>query len=397
MQIARPRSPIGYLAPLFIGSILACGEELTAPVVSENTPNLETATAAASLAFYQVSGGGAHTCGVTTANRAYCWGLNFWGQLGDGTTTEHHTPVAVAGGLRFRQISTRRAGSCGITIDYRAYCWGGEFGDGTPGDLTPTPVAGGRQFRWVDTGNGHTCGVSYPDGRGYCWGTNSDGQVGDGTTNPRPAPVAVAGGLRFGHISVGEDHTCGVTTDARAFCWGSNRYGQIGDRTEVSMRLTPTPVADGHRFRQLDAGVYYTCGVTTANRAYCWGNGRSGQLGNGKAYLSFWPRQVSGGLQFDRVTAGHAHTCGETTLNRLYCWGYNYSGQLGDGTTTTFRLTPVPVAGGLYFSQASAGAWHTCGKTAAGKGYCWGNNINGELGDGTTTNRSRPVAVAGGT
>jgi alpha-tubulin suppressor-like RCC1 family protein len=138
-------------------------------------------------------------------------------------------------------------------------------------------------------------------------------------------------------------------------------------------------VAGGRSFRQADAGAFHTCAVTTNDRAFCWGNGRLGQLGNGKTYLSFWPRRVAGGLDFARVTSGGAHACGETTSNRVYCWGSNGSGNLGEGTTTT-RLTPVAVTGGLFFRQVSAGDSHTCGKTTADVAYCWGNNEWGQLG-----------------
>jgi alpha-tubulin suppressor-like RCC1 family protein len=95
------------------------------------------------------------------------------------------------------------------------------------------------------------------------------------------------------------------------------------------------------------------------------------------------------------VTTGRDHTCGETTGSRAYCWGYNYRGQLGDGTTTT-RLIPAPVTGGLFFAQVSAGWSHTCGKTSANVAYCWGDNALGALGDGTSQNyRTKPTPVAG--
>jgi alpha-tubulin suppressor-like RCC1 family protein len=159
-------------------------------------------------------------------------------------------------------------------------------------------------------------------------------------------------------------------------------------------------VAGAHRFRQIEAGSAFTCAVTTTNRAFCWGNGRQGQIGDGKTFLRFSPSAVAGGHSFSRVTTGYSHTCGETTLNRAYCWGSNTTGQLGDGTISR-RLTPVPVAGGRFFSQVSAGGTefgsHTCGKTAAGVAYCWGWNFYGQLGDGTTTNRNRPTAVLGPT
>jgi alpha-tubulin suppressor-like RCC1 family protein len=196
-------------------------------------------------------------------------------------------------------------------------------------------------------------------------------------------------------VRTGAFHTCGITTTNRAYCWGYNISGRLGDSTNVT-RLRPTRVAAGTRqFRQIDAGGDYSCAVTTTYRAFCWGNGRNGSLGTGKALVSFWPRAVAGGLSLRRVTTGSGQTCGETTGNRAYCWGENSYGQLGDGTTTN-RLTPVPVADRRYFAQVSAGADHTCGKTPADVAYCWGDNVLGALGDGTWQNyRTTPTPVAG--
>ncbi len=163
-------------------------------------------------------------------------------------------------------------------------------------------------------------------------------------------------------------------------------------------------MAGTRRFRQIDAGSEYTCAVTTDNRAFCWGNGRHGQIGDGKNYLRFLPSAVAGGHQFERVTTGEYHTCAETTLNRAYCWGSNgppvrvngvwsqdVSGVIGDGTTTQ-RLTPVAVAGGLFFSQVSAGYSQSCGRTDTGVAYCWGRQLGD---DGATTTRLRPEPVIG--
>jgi alpha-tubulin suppressor-like RCC1 family protein len=286
-----------------------------------------------------------------------------------------------------------------VTTDNRAYCWGqgasGQLGDGTStARLTPVPVAGGHLFRLVESGQFHTCGVSYPDNKAYCWGYNGSDELGDGTSTNRSAPVAVSGGRQFRQVSAGAFHTCGVTTLDKAFCWGYNRYGQLGDGSTVIRSSTPSPVVGTRRFRQVDVGLYHTCGVTTSDRAFCWGYGRNGQMGDGNTTVSSSPKAVAGGFSFERVTTGAYFTCGETTLNRAYCWGSNVAGQLGDGTTLT-RLTPVAVAGGRFYNQVSAGASHTCGKTGAAVGYCWGENADGQLGDGTTTDRHRPVAVAG--
>jgi regulator of chromosome condensation (RCC1) repeat-containing protein/Regulator of Chromosome Condensation (RCC1) repeat protein len=388
-----------------LGGVSCRGDDTLAPSspdIPEAGPAFATASTTA-LAFYQLSGGNYHTCGVTTDNRAYCWGTGDAGERGDGTNTWlRPAPAPVIGTLRFQQVSAGSAHTCGVTTDYRAYCWGlnyeGQLGDGSKGPYpsTPSPVAGGLRFRQVSAGAGFTCAVSYPDERAYCWGRNLEGELGDGTQTRRLTPVAVVGGRKFHQVSAGQKHTCGLTPSGEAFCWGESLYGQLGDGSyRVPSRATPFPVVGGRRFRQIDAGTEFTCAATTDYRAFCWGNGRRGQLGNGKTSLSFWPRAVAGGLSFERVTTGRRHACGETTGNRAYCWGANYDGELGDGTTT-LRLTPVPVAGGLSFSQLSAGRVHTCGRTPAAVAYCWGKGASGQLGDGSLTfNRTTPVRVVG--
>jgi alpha-tubulin suppressor-like RCC1 family protein len=397
---------------------ISCRDDTTAGPTESGAPEAGSALATTTttpLAFSQVSAGLLHTCGVTTDHRAYCWGWNVFGQVGNGTSNyAQRTPALVAGGLRFRQISAGWYNTCGVTTGYRAYCWGN-------GILRPMAVPGGHYFRQVSTDEDHTCGVTTDD-RAYCWGVNVFGELGNGTTDPsgnsHATPVAVAGGLRFRQVSTGPYHSCGATTNDRAYCWGGDRFGEIGDGSAhgtcmfsgnaLPCRKSPTLVVGGYRFRQVEAGGGLgpgeggeggtdggrTCGVTTDNRAFCWGDGSHGQLGNGTRSIVFSPRRVSGGLPFRNVSAGLQPTCGVTTSNRAYCWGDNTWGAVGDGTTTE-RLTPSAVAGGLYFRQVSAGGYHTCGTTPGSVAYCWGSNGTGSLGDGTTTRRLRPRAVVG--
>ncbi len=389
----RPAVALGTAA-LLLG-LLSCNDDRavgpTNPSGAENEIGL--ATTAAALTFRQLSAGTNITCGVTTDNRAYCWGGS---GLGHGVSGGSTRPVAVTGGLHFRQVSAGASYACGVTPENRAYCWGfnfdGQLGDGTKdGRTSPVPVAGGLLFRQVAAGHAHTCGWTFPDNRAYCWGDNARGQLGDGTTTDRLTPTAVTGGLQFLAVSPGTFHTCGIITDSRAYCWGADESGQLGNDAEDRGSLRPVLVAGVQRFRQLESGDHHTCGVTLANRAYCWGDGGTGEIGDGKKLNRYTPRAVAGGLSFDRVTTG-SHSCGESTENLAYCWGWNLNGELGDGTKTQ-RLTPAPVSGGLRFVQVTAGNPHTCGVASDGAGYCWGFNGSGQLGDGTRQTRLAPVPV----
>jgi alpha-tubulin suppressor-like RCC1 family protein len=363
----------------------------TAPEIAPADPTINAAMTTP-LAFRQISAGtgSGHSCGVATSNLAYCWGYNGTGAIGDGTTTRRLRPVAVAGTLRFQQVSAGYDFTCGVTTEFRAYCWGsnnfgihgGQLGDGTKTQrLRPVAVRGGLLFSEVSTGQAHTCGRTTGN-RVYCWGSNERGQIGDGTRQDRLTPVPIGGTLRFRQVSVGWNHSCAVTTDDRAYCWG----GSV---------LNPTVVPGGHRFLLGDGGGFHTCGVATDNRGLCWGDNLFGQLGNGTTGAPrAMPRVVVGGLAFRAIEAGAHHTCGVTTVNQAYCWGNNQEGTLGDGTTT-HRSAPVRVAGGHRFSQVSAGGAHSCGRKPSGAGYCWGGNFSGALGDGTRTNRLTPRAVVG--
>ena len=214
----------------------------------------------------------------------------------------------------------------------------------------------------------------------------------------------MAGRRTFRQVSAGRLHVCAVTPSYKAYCWGTNRNGQVGDSTTALLRRRPALVAGGHPFVQIAAGAEHTCAVTSDDRAYCWGHGGGGALGDGQTSRRLWPSAVAGSLSFTRVTAGVAHSCGETTGHAVYCWGDNKYGELGDATNID-RSTPVALAGGLAFAQVSAegGGVHTCGKTRAGLAYCWGLNNAGQLGEGTNTGpescaesqpcSTRPVAV----
>ncbi len=387
-----------------IVATVGCQADTDSPTGPELGPEFKT-NPLRPLPFRQVSAGWVHTCGVTRDNLAYCWGSNFGGQLGEGTTTNRLRPVAIAGGLRFREVSAGMAYTCGLTSDDLAYCWGqnsaGQLGNGTTSpSLTPFAVAGGLRFRQVSTGAFHTCGVTTAN-QVFCWGSVGAGRGNEIGGEARYRPFEVGAGLRFREVSASlvtsalGHFTCGVTLDDVAYCWGENEFGQLGIGSSGVLSWAPVPVAGGLQFRAISAGATRTCGLSPERLAYCWGANWYGAVGDGTYNIRRpAPVRVSGGLRFRELSdGGEYHTCGITQPGRAYCWGGNFEGQVGDGTTTN-RLTPVPVAGRLHFRQLGTGTSHTCGVVNGNVAYCWGANYAGQLGDGTTSPRLTPVAVA---
>ena len=248
------------------------------------------------------------------------------------------------------------------------------------------------------------------DGAGYSWGRNSAGQLGDGTTSTQLTPVAVVGmvgstssPLTFAQVDAGKEHVCGVDTAGVAYCWGKNVDGQLGDgsTTSYSQPVTVASYPAG-TFASVSAGRDHSCGVTSANEMWCWGGNAYGQLGNGTTTASVTPVRVSASIpdhDWVAVSAGQYFTCGVTVGSAVYCWGRNDKGQLGDGSTTN-RTVPVATVGpsggsALAFTTISAGVQHVCG-VSAGQGYCWGSQQYGRLGNGvdSSTPVTSPVAVS---
>ena len=355
----------------------------------------------------EITAGGNHTCARTTAGGigggVVCWGNNRFGGLGDGTTTSRRTPTPVSGlAAGAAAVGAGADHTCALTTGGGLICWGdnssGQLGDGTYDQhAVPTPVAGlDAGMSALSPGGSHTCALTTGGGV-VCWGNNYNGQIGDGTRVTRTTQTPVTG-LASGVVAVaaGAYHSCALTTSGSVKCWGDNTYGQIGDGS-TTRRLTPVAVSGlSSGVMAIAAGTYYTCALKTSGGVVCWGDNTSGQLGDGTTTQRSTPTAVSGlpgGVT--AIAAGDVHACAVTAGGVVKCWGSNSYGELGDGTTTR-RQTPTPVTGlGAGVASISAGTYHTCALTTGPAVLCWGLNSDGQLGDGTTTNRSTPTPANG--
>ncbi|HEY0154673.1 MAG TPA: hypothetical protein VGB92_21845 [Longimicrobium sp.] len=349
------------------------------------------------LEFAGVTTGDGHSCALTTDGEAYCWGEYASGQLGiGGVDRQVLEPRQVSGGLRFRSLHAGTGTTCGLDANGALHCWG-LLRNGIAREPVPqfpeTRFAGLSPHPYT-----HTCGIITERTVG-CWGINDTGVPVVPAMAPGPADFAEVsvGAYRAGWSSSTREyrgHVCGVKATGAAFCWGDNSYGQLGIGSDVRQTGAPTPVAGGLSFKAVRAGAVSTCGLDTSGALYCWGK-----------EIARVPRQMGAGLRFESLDMGSHHGCAVTSAGRAYCWGGNSSGELGAGTVTR-SAEPQAVQGGVRFLSVSAaglseddgfekGGAHTCGISTDHRIYCWGDNFNGQLGNGTRGGSMGPVPVAG--
>jgi alpha-tubulin suppressor-like RCC1 family protein len=383
-----------------------------------------------------VSTNNSSTCATNATGGVDCWGDNSFGRLGNNTTTNSETPVAVVGvsdsgtlsGVT--SVSVGYDSTCATLSTGGVDCWGynrdGELGNNTT-TQEPTPVA------VVDVGNtgAFLSGVAsvsvgvesacaaLTTGGVDCWGSNIDGDLGLGntTTTNSETPVAVVGvggtGTLSGvtSVSVGFYSTCATLSTGGVDCWGFNASGQLGNNSATQ---EPAPVevvgVNGtgtlSGVTSVSANDNSTCATLTTGGVDCWGSNNSGQLGNNTTTSSETPVEVVGvgGTSTlsgaTSVSVGYDSACAMLSSGGVDCWGLNIEGELGDNNTTSPGLTPVEVVGvnGTDYlsgvTSVSVGYEATCAMLSSGGVDCWGLNDEGQLGNNSATQELTPVAVA---
>jgi LruC domain-containing protein len=358
----------------------------------------------------QVQTGNDFACVLTAAGTVWCWGNNYYGTLGDGTTTPHATPAPVSALSGVVQIAAGDTHACALKGDGTVWCWGwaraGALGDGRVEDswaaavqTLPIQVPNLSGVLEVSAGAYFTC-ARRATGDVWCWGNGNNGELGNGTNIDRATPSQVSGLANATDISAGAGGACALNSNGAVYCWGQNTYGQLGNNSKTSSNV-PVQVQGMSNATSVSSSGFHACVTKVDGTAWCWGHNGGYRLGhNLRTTLELLPVQV---VNMPSTASIHASgfTCAVRTDGTGECWG-GTGPFLGDALTNTSHAAP----NGTYSIRWSWGNFltgitslsadtMTCATRDDYSVWCWGTNSSGGLGDGATLTSNVPVHVSG--
>jgi uncharacterized repeat protein (TIGR02543 family) len=370
-----------------------------------------------------------HTFAITSNNQLYAWGLNAQGQLGDYSLVSKSTPriitISMLGDSAYSLQTNLSNNSTSFltTTQGHVYGWGqnqnGKLGDGStifrtsPVKVNFTDLSPGEHVLSIKSGNLHSIALTN-QGKIFSWGDGSSGALGTGGTTSRLIPTVTPINALISNeiivaIEVGGNHSLALTSNGRVFGWGLNSRGQLGIGSTINS-LTPTLLTfpnllSSERIQSIHAGNEHNFAITTNGRVFGWGYNASNVLGNNISVNStvslptLFTFNLNQGETITKIYPGITHNFAITSAQRVFAWGLNSSGQLGLGNSSN-RTTPtlVDFSGSLTFGETmvdfALGSTHSIAITSSGRVFTWGNNSNGQLGNGTTSSSSTPVLVS---
>jgi alpha-tubulin suppressor-like RCC1 family protein len=346
-----------------------------------------------------IDGGDLHSAAVKPDGTVWAWGDNQFGEVGDGTTIDRHTP------RQTRTVSNMVAVACGsgftiaLKADGSVWSWG-HNNDGQLGDASletqnnySTPQKISTLSNIVSIAAGFFSGYALRnDGVVFAWGANTNGQIGDGTTVRRRTPVQVSGITNAVAISAGDYTGFAVLSDGTVRAWGSNQSGQAGVGSSDNNKLTPVQVSSLSNIVAVAGGGSHSLALDSNHLVWAWGDNSYGQVGDGTTTLRTSPVLLSL-TNIDSIAAGENHSLA-TGGGVVEAWGRNNNGQLGDGTISN-RHSPVTISGFAQPIAIAAGSQHSLLAARDLTLDSWGDNSNGQLGTSSDGDQHAPVTVSG--
>ncbi len=339
----------------------------------------------------KIAAGGWHTIALKSNGTVWVWGYNGSGQLGDGTTNDGVSPVQVTGFSGATAIAGGLYYTLALKSDGTVWTWGQSPAGSS--SASPTQIKGLSDITAIAAGGYHGLAMK-PDGAVWAWGSNGNGQIGNGTTTVAYTPVQVNGMSNVTAIAGGNYHSLALKSDGTVWAWGHNGNGQLGDGTTTD-RNTPVQVSGLSNVTAIAAGGYHSMALKSDGTLWTWGYNRTGQLGDGTTSIKTTPVQVSGITNVIAVSGGSNFTAVLKSDGTVWSAGaYKWFTNNGERGWYYYRNTMGQFTGISGVTAIGAGGSHYITLKPDGSVWTWGYNYNGQLGDGTTTDRDAPVQVS---
>ena len=343
-----------------------------------------------------------HNLVVLNNGTVKAWGNNQFGQIGDGTTDDKHTPVEVNSLTNIAAVAAGAYHSLALAIDGKVWAWGkndqGQLGDGTLSENhVPKQVVGLSNVISIAAGFDYSLALKN-DGTVWAWGGNMWGTLGDGTYINRWQPVQVTNLSGIVFITAGTEHCMALKNDGTVWSWGWNANGCLGDGSTVAKRSTPAPIPALSGITAIASnGSFHSMVLKNDGTVWTWGDNFYGQLGDGTNVEKIVPTQLASLTNIVAIGTGERHSFAIKADGSLWAWGWNGNGQLGVDFTFSFsQNSPVNVSLLPGIKRLAGGSFHSLAQKTDGSIYTMGNNVYGQLGDGThVLNRYQPMVVTG--